>query len=418
MLLSCYDWCGYTFDYTGGCGTCTAATGATCGPSSLPGTCKDTWECTDFKYVPGNRCLGSAPVTTSSCDLKVCPPAVTSLKTMNGYDCSGGASTCNTIGSEAGTQCKINPLSTTSSGLNTCPPSTAIGGGTLNCYDWCGYTWDKTGGCGTCTSSAGATCGSSSGTCEDTYLCTDFKYLAGDHCLGSAPVSTSPCVLKACPPQDSATSTLKGDGVVSRYGFNCITPCDTYPRNSYIGTICDVDPMSRTSAGSYSCPTNAQGGGATSCYDWCGYSYTKTTECDGPCTATTGCGPSSGQCKSKYQCQDKKGKKGDYCSGSAPADTMPCQAKICELSTIKCDSQSACGRACCGEDNPECVNAGMLAFSTVNGVRSCTLKGVDCSRCEKEVVVQNANRASSASFFEPAAGLVTGALIITFGLSV
>jgi hypothetical protein len=33
-------------------------------------------------------------------------------------------------------------------------------------------------------------------------------------------------------------------------------------------------------------------------------------------------------------------------------------------------------------------------------------------------VVQNANRASSASFFEPAAGLVTGALIITFGLSV
>ncbi len=87
--------------------------------------------------------------------------------------------------------------------------------------------------------------------------------------------------------------------------------------------------------------------------------------------------------------------------------------------TIKCDSQSACGRACCGEDNPECINMGALAFSTVNGVRSCSLKGTDCSRCEKEVpIVSVVNRPSSASFFKPTAGLVMAGLIITLGLSV
>jgi hypothetical protein len=108
---------------------------------------------------------------------------------------------------------------------------------------------------------------------------------------------------------------------------------------------------------------------------------------------------------------------------------------------IKCDSESACGRACCGEDNPTCTNEGQLAFSTVNGVSSCSAKGLDCSRCEplKEVpkvtviapqgasastAPQGSSASSysassaSASFFEPAAGLVTGALIITFGLSV
>ena len=89
--------------------------------------------------------------------------------------------------------------------------------------------------------------------------------------------------------------------------------------------------------------------------------------------------------------------------------------------TIKCDSQSACGRACCGKDNPTCINAGVAFTTTANGVNSCSLKGVDCSRCEKQVNVnvgQNANLASSASFFEPAAGLVTVGFVITLGLSV
>jgi hypothetical protein len=101
-------------------------------------------------------------------------------------------------------------------------------------------------------------------------------------------------------------------------GFDCITACDNSIRNSCDGTICDVTPASTDWLGWKTCSDNSQGGEIplASGYDWCEYSNLKITGCDGSCTATSGCGASSGTCKRKYKRVDKIRADGDHWSGS------------------------------------------------------------------------------------------------------
>lgn len=57
--------------------------------------------------------------------------------------------------------------------------------------------------------------------------------------------------------------------------------------------------------------------------------------------------------------------------------------------TIPCVDQTSCGTACCGSNNPTCVNVGSLSFSTINGANYCSLNSVSCSNCITTVYVSS-----------------------------
>jgi hypothetical protein len=431
--LTCFDWCGYSYEVTGCDGSCTQKSG--CGATSnccgeFSGSCKSKYQCTDQYYAVGDHCKGSAPVVgvsnTAYCEATACatiqPTTGSTAKATRtsvssspaacaATSCVSKCSACYTM-SISGNTFTLKPGIVTgctcSTGSVTIPGSGVVNNAIVTFQDGNTAKISNTGGCVWTveTTTQGATCTSS------------YAVIGTQGC----PSGTYSC------PSSTFTPPVQGGGVQqtdkavvkSLNGFTCITPCDNTIRNLYDGTICDVTPTSTTSSGGNSCPSKSIGGGLLSCYDWCGYTYSGTTDCDGPCTPrSAGCGPNTGECKRKFQCVDKRGVKGDHCPGSGPttSTTLACQVAICPA-TIKCDSESACGMACCGEDNPDCYNMGALTFSTVDGVRSCRLKGVDCSRCEKEVPLVVPPRPASASFFEPVTGLVTAGLIISLGLSV
>jgi hypothetical protein len=135
-------------------------------------------------------------------------------------------------------------------------------------------------------------------------------------------------------------------------GFDCSTACDNSIRNSWDGTICDVTPASTDWLGWKPCSDNSQGGEIplTSCYDWCENSHfdwcenshLKIPGCDGSCTATSGCGASSGTCKSKYKCVDKIGADGNHWSGSVfrASVGVTCRSELREQGKQNADSNT------------------------------------------------------------------------------
>jgi hypothetical protein len=202
-LLSCYDWCGYTYALQ--CdGSCTAKTGASCGSSS--GTCKPTYVCVDANYNTDSHCAGSSPSagSTATCQATACsstpstpttpPPPVVSVKSKNGFNCL--SSGCGSTLDMTGTWCYV-PVASSS----TCPSGSMSS--VTGCYDYCGYKYIKTGSSGTCTSKPGADCGPSSGHKQDVYKCVDKELYNGDQCTGSVPVSYVDCENTACPPKPS-----------------------------------------------------------------------------------------------------------------------------------------------------------------------------------------------------------------------
>ena len=72
------------------------------------------------------------------------------------------------------------------------------------------------------------------------------------------------------------------------------------------------------------------------------------------------------------------------------------------IGTISCVDQTSCGTACCGANNPTCVNAGSLSFSTINGANYCSLNSVSCSNCISTVYVSSV-------------ATLTGYTVATFG---
>jgi hypothetical protein len=335
----------------------------------------------------------------------------------------------------------------------------------FSCYDWCGYQYKKTGGFGSCTTKPdGAACGATSGRKQETYKCVDYETNNGDKCSGSAPVSYVDCEKTACPPPSCSSGKCVGrtgiycDNVVVT-GTSDVSITNQGCRatiSSNVQGCCDCGGCSgsSTSSGTGTGSTSTRASGST------GTGSTSTgTGSTSTGTGSTSTGTGSNRTVATIKC-DSQSACGRACCGEANpkctnagalafitangvnfcslngVDCSRCEESVVSAvkesvvsaqMPIKCDSQSACGRACCGEANPTCINAGVLAFITANGVNSCRLKGVDCSRCEKQVpnvnvpnvnVGQNANRASSASFVEPAAGLVTAGFVITLWLSV
>jgi hypothetical protein len=269
------------------------------------------------------------------------------------------------VQSKNGVTCTSGCSSTITSGTwcyvpsvgGTCPSGSTSG--LTGCWDWCGYQYTKTGGFGSCTTKPnGTACGATSGRKQETYKCVDYEANNGDKCSGSAPVSYVDCEKTACPIKCDSQSAC-GRACCGEANPTCINE----------GVLAFI-----TANGVKSCSLNE-------------------VDCS--------------RCEFELSAELKE----------AIVNHM-----VSALTPIVCDSQSACGRACCGEANPTCINEGVLAFTRVNGVTSCSLKGVDCSKCAKQVpkvnVVPNINRASSASFVEPAAGLVTAGFVITLWLSV
>ncbi len=256
--------------------------------------------------------------------------------TTNGHDCTGPCET-STWG---GTTCYINEQSK-SFGWITCPSNAAGGGGLLSCYDWCGYTYVLQ--CdGSCTAKAGASCGSSSGTCKPKHVCADANNHIDSHCVGSPPSSgsTTYCPATACsstPPTPSTAVSVK-----SKNGFNCLSSgCSS--TIDMTGTWCYVPVASSSNSGlSWTCSSGSMNG-VTGCFDYCGYKYTKTGS-SGPCTSKPGadCGPSSGQKQNVYKCVDNELYNGNKCTGSVPVSYVDCEMTACPPSVSSTSSGKHC----------------------------------------------------------------------------
>lgn len=143
-------------------------------------------------------------------------------KTTNGYDCTNN---CDKWTGYEGTICNVAHASITGvlNNYYNCPPNAQGGGYVTSCYDYCGYTYQKTTGCGSCTGTSATSCGLSSGTCPENYKCVDSKGNDGNHCPQSpqAPATTTSCEAKACPPPSCSSAVCAAGGSGSSRGIQC-----------------------------------------------------------------------------------------------------------------------------------------------------------------------------------------------------